>query len=243
MALLDYIDCPSPIHRIDPRIRIAVGFLLMIATTVSTSPSGPSAALVFALVAAAAARLPLRRLGPRLLVANIFLSFFWISLPLTEGREGLATALQITLKTNAILLYLSVFLSTIEAATLGHALAHLRVPRKLAHILLFSVRYAEILHREQQRIWWAMKARAFRPRSDLHTYKTFARGIGFLIVRSLDRAERVLAAMKCRGYRGEFYLLHHFHYRPIDAWIVFAALFAATIIIVGGIPWRLPCWN
>lgn len=236
MALLDYIDSPSPIHRIDPRIRIAVGFLLMIATTVSTPPRGPLVALLFALLATAASRLPLQRLWPRLLIANIFLLFFWISLPLTEGRAGPATVWQISLKTNAILLFLSVFLSTIEAATLGHALVHLRVPRKLAHILLFSVRYAEILHREQQRIWWAMKARAFRPRSDLHTYKTFARGIGYLIVRSLDRAERVLAAMKCRGYRGDFYLLHHFHYQPTDAGIVFAALFAAAVIILGGIP-------
>jgi cobalt/nickel transport system permease protein len=33
-----------------------------------------------------------------------------------------------------------------------------------------------------------------------------------LLVRSFDRAERIVAAMKCRGFRGRFYLLDHFHY-------------------------------
>ncbi len=93
---------------------------------------------------------------------------------------------------------------------LGHALAHLHVPRKLAHLLLFTVRYLDVLEREYRRLRAAMKVRSFRPRMNRHTYRAYGYLVGMLLVRSFDRSERVLAAMKCRGFRGRFYLLDHF---------------------------------
>ena len=82
---------------------------------------------------------------------------------------------------------------------LGHALGHLHVPRKLAHLLLFTVRYLDVLDREYRRLRAAMKVRSFRPRMSLHTYRAYGYLVGMLLVRSFDRSERMLAAMKCRG--------------------------------------------
>ena len=45
-----------------------------------------------------------------------------------------------------------------------------------------------------------------------HSYRTFGYLVGMLLVRSFDRSERVLAAMKCRGFRGQYWLLDHFSF-------------------------------
>jgi cobalt/nickel transport system permease protein len=37
-----------------------------------------------------------------------------------------------------------------------------------------------------------------------------------LLVRSFDRSERIVEAMKCRGFRGRFYLLRHFTWESSD---------------------------
>jgi cobalt/nickel transport system permease protein len=56
--------------------------------------------------------------------------------------------------------------------------------------------------------------RGFRPGVNRHTYRSFGYLAGMLLVRSLDRSERIVAAMKCRGFRGRFYLLDHFAFSP-----------------------------
>ena len=124
--------------------------------------------------------------------------------------------LRIALKGNALVLGLLALLGTMDAVTLGHALGHLRVPHKLALLLLFTVRYLDVLQREYRRLRASMKVRGFRPRMNRHTYRAYGYLIGMLLVRSFDRSERIVAAMKCRGFRGHFYLLNHFCYSRRD---------------------------
>lgn len=234
MALLAAIDAPSPIHRIDPRARLLVCALLVCALAVTHQLSALLAACACALAAFLMARLPVRPLARRLMAVNLFLLAWWATIPLVDPARGIALASIVTAKANAMLLVITLLVSTIEAGALAHALAHLHAPRKLVHLLLFTVRYAEVLRLEQQRMQRAMRARAFRPRMNAHTYRSLTRLVGMLLVRSLDRADRILAAMKCRGYRGEFYLLHHFHFHPRDAGFAAAGLALAALLVYGG---------
>lgn len=238
MALLEFMDAPSPIHRLDPRARLLVCAPLVLLLAVSHNPRMLAAIAAVALLAALLIRVPLRALGRRLLLANAFLALLWLTVPLAclrgEGALARELALAATLKANAILLCVTALVSTIEIVTLGHALAHLRVPRKLVHLLLFTVRYTEVLHLEHERLARAMKIRGFRPRADRATYRALASLAGMLLVRSLDRADRVIAAMKCRGFRGEFHLLRHFHFHRRDAWFGLAGALALLI---------LACWE
>jgi cobalt/nickel transport system permease protein len=55
-----------------------------------------------------------------------------------------------------------------------------------------------------------MRARCFRPGVNLHSYRSYAQLMGMLLVRSLDRAERVGEAMLCRGYAGKLPVFDHF---------------------------------
>ena len=230
MALLTFIDAPSPIHRIDPRARLIVCALLLAVLAVSQDLLLLLATCAAGLLALVAFRLPPALLARRFLALNLFLAMWWITVPWLDPQNGVRLALTATAKANAMLLLISLLVSTIDVVSLGHALAHLRVPRKLVHLLLFTARYAEVLWSEQQRMQRALRARAFRPRCDRHTYRSLVHLLGMLVVRSIDRADRILAAMKCRGYRGEFFLLHHFHFRSVDAWFLFIGIDLAVLM-------------
>jgi cobalt/nickel transport system permease protein len=124
---------------------------------------------------------------------------------------------------------------SMTATTMGHALAHLHVPQKLAHLLLLTVRYLDVLHLEYRRMRAAMKVRCFRPGMNRHTYRTFGYLVGMLLVRSFDRSERIMAAMKCRGFQGRFYLLDHFAFSARrDAPFCFASLALLGLLITMG---------
>jgi len=237
----------SLIDRVDPRARIvtAVGFSVVVALMANHFPT-LATALVVAALGVVLARLSPAAVLRRLAAFNLFVLLLAVVLPLSaEGpplfslgpldfsQEGFLLAAKIALKGNAIILALMVLLGTLETTVLGHALSHLRVPDKLAHLLLFTVRYLDVLHREYLRLAAAVKVRGFRPRMDAHTYRTYGYLVGMLLVRSFDRSERIVAAMKCRGFRGRFYLLDHFAFsrRDVPFCIVSGVLLAGLVLL------------
>jgi len=98
-------------------------------------------------------------------------------------------------------------LSSLEMVELGHALARLGAPQRLVTLLLFTVRYVDVLGQEYARLRLAMRARAFRPRAGWHTWRAYGWLVGMLLVMSLERSERIHAAMRLRGFTGRFHLL------------------------------------
>jgi cobalt/nickel transport system permease protein len=231
MALLTVIDAPSPIHRVDPRARLVACAWLVALAAALRRPEVLAALLAGSIALTAGLRLPWPALRGRVLAVNAFLAVLALTAPLAPAMpEGARPLLAAALKANAIVLLVTALVSTIDVVTLGHALAHLRLPRKLVHLFLFTVRYTEVLHAEHERLRRAARARGFRPRPDRHTYRVLAALAGMLLVRSLDRAERVQGAMRCRGFRGEFHLLHHFHYGRADALFGLIALAAGVLL-------------
>jgi len=214
---------------VDPRLRIlaAVAFSILVALADRLGVLG--AALGAAVLAMGISGVSPGTIVRRLLPLNLLLLAVGVVLPLTTAgeaaghlgpvpwtHEGLLLAARIALKGNAILLMLVSLLGTMDGSTFGHAMSHLRVPDKLTHLLLFTVRYLDVLRLESLRLRGAMKVRGFRPGVNRHTYRTYGYLVGMLLVRSFDRSERIVAAMKCRGFRGRFYLLDHFHYHASD---------------------------
>jgi cobalt/nickel transport system permease protein len=226
---------------VDPRSRILAATLFSVVVAVMNRPFPLVVALIAAGICCALSGLSpwlvIRRLIPLnafmlLLIALMPLAVpgheLWSLGPLGYSREGLQMALTITVKGNAIVLLVGGLVAALPMTTLGHALSHLHVPDKLAHLLLFTVRYLAVLRQEFSRLNAAMRLRGFRPRASMHTYRTYAYLIGMLLVRSLDRSERVMAAMRCRGFRGHFYLLDHFHY---TTWDLMFGISTATVIV------------
>lgn len=214
----------------DPRLRVLVALAFAGVTVSLHSLPVLLVAVGAALATALAARMPLRRTLRRLLalegfmlVLLILLPFSvpgssWLNLgPLQASHEGLLLAAQILLRANAIVIMLLTLVGTLEPATLGHALGSLRVPDKLVHLFLFTVRYVDILDAEFLRLRQAMRARAFVPGSNRHSWRSLGWLIGMLLVRSLERSHRILAAMKCRGFNGRLHLIKNYRWRTADS--------------------------
>lgn len=249
---------PSFLDRVDPRARIVAAAAFSAVVAVASGFPTLSLALGAAVLAAMLARLRAAVVLKRLAPVNLFMLFLFAMLPwavrgaaqAADGAaffqlgpfeytwRGLRLAAVIALKANAIVLALVVLLGTMDVTTVGHALSHLHVPDKLTHLLLFTVRYLDVLRREYLRLRAAMKLRAFRPQMNIHTYRSYGYLVGMLLVLSLDRSERIVAAMKCRGFRGRFYLLDHFAFSRRDVWFGLVSLaFLVLLVILSLVEW------
>ncbi len=240
----------SPIHRLDPRFKIVFSALYSIVAALSYQFPVLIAAVVVSILLVAFSRLNPWDVCKRLMVVFGFILFLWVMIPLTFGGEalyrlgpisishpGVIFSARITLKSTAILLAFIALAATMDLATMGRALARLRVPRKIVHLLLMTWRYIAVMQQEYQRLLRSAKIRGFSPRTSMHTYKTFAYLIGMLFVRASARAERVHNAMKCRGFKGKFYTLVDFHVTPAN-WI-FAAIMTTVIMALAYLEWNL----
>lgn len=242
----------SVIHGIDPRIRIAVAAVYTSVVAVTGDTTALLTALAVSVLLVILARLPLLQVFRRLSVVVGFLLLIWLLLPLTYGgpvmgrlgpltfhEPGILLSLQISLKSVAIVMAFIALIATMDIATLGHSLIRLKVPAKVAYLLLMTYRYIFVLEQEYQRLLRAARIRGFKPGTNLHSYKTFAYLVGMLFVRAADRAQRVHQAMKCRGFKGRFYSLAHFR-ATFASWLfalVMAAVCAGLILLQT--PWLM----
>jgi cobalt/nickel transport system permease protein len=238
-------------HRLDPRGKIVVAGLFACLMAVATTYTATLAGLALALICLALARLPLKKVSVRLLVVNSFVFLLWFVLPLTYPgdavltfgplsitRQGLIFAGLITLKSNAIIIALIALLATVPVVTLGQAMHDMRLPDKLCHLLLFTYRYLYVFEQEFHRLVQAMKIRAFQPRTNLHTYRSYAYLAAMLLVRSYDRADRVFEAMLCRGFHGIFYSLRTFSWQCRDWVFALASMLALAVLLY--LEWQMP---
>jgi len=243
----DFAAGDSFLHHADPRVKLAAATAFSVVVALLGAPGPLLAAALFAALLALLAKLPPRALAARLALVNGFVLFLWATLPfslpgiplltlgpLTASAEGVRQALLITLKSNAIILALLAMLATTPVITLAHAANHLFVPAKLVHLFFFTYRYIHVLHAEYVSLSNAMRIRCFRPRTSLHTYRSYAYLVGMLLLRSFRRSQRVYDAMICRGFKGTFWLLDHFELKRADLLAGIAmGLFTAGLALWG----------
>lgn len=238
----------SIIHRLDPRAKIIAAILFSAVVALNHSLVASASSFCFPIALVLLARISVTRLLRRMAAINAFMVMLWVVLPLTVPgkvvysigpvaiyQEGLISALSITLKSNAIILTVIALLGTSPVFALVHALSHLGMPDKLVHLFFFCFRYIHVIHQEFHALATAAKVRGFRPGTNWHTYRTYAHLVGMLLVRSFDRSARILDAMKCRGFRGRFYILHDYEMKKLDYLVAATSLmFAVGLMVVAG---------
>ena len=230
-------------NRLDPRTRVVATLLFALAAVAAHGLTAQAVALGLAAVLAVLARLPpgrtLRRLAALegfMVAALVTLPFSVPGAPVAEpwgwsvSAEGLERALSILLVANAVVLAVQALLGGLEMVALGHALARLGAPQKFVALLLFTLRYVDVLQQEYSRLRLAMRARGFRPRTSWHTWRAYGWLVGMLLVMSVERSERIHAAMRLRGFTGHYPVLDHGRAGRLD-W-GFGAVHAASVIAV-----------
>jgi cobalt/nickel transport system permease protein len=227
---------PDRLAALDPRVRL-IGAAMLAVTLVSlTSLTSAVVALLAAIALALLGGVPVRRLQ-HLLPLELLMLLLLITLPfsvpgkslleigsLSASAEGLRLAGLILLKANAVVLSLFGLVAVLGASQVVHALARLGVPAKLCHLLLLTLRQILLVGDEYRRMRLAMRARAFVPRSDRHSWRALGWLIGMLLVRSLARGQRLGEAMRCRGFDGRLHLLHRGRWRRLDSLVLAVAV-------------------
>lgn len=217
------------IATLDPRVRIVMACLFAVVVVALSSLVALTAALMIALSLLVLSGLPWRTTLRRMAMMDGFIIFMLVLLPFSvpgdpiftvwgfsASWQGLWQAVEIALTANAVILTLMVLVGTMEPVTLGHALHRMHCPETLVHLLMFTIRYIDVLHEEYLRLRAAMKVRGFRPGTNWHTYRSFGYLVGMMLIRAIERSERILGAMKCRGFSGRMLLLKEYTFTRRD---------------------------
>jgi cobalt/nickel transport system permease protein len=205
----------SPIHRLDPRAKLA-GFagitIVAVSTPLRAWPAFVACALVLAAIATVA------RVGPRTvwLRARVILPLVVLVAafvpfvrsgptvavgPLSLSEAGLATFAVVAAKATIGTVSAVLLAATTSFPDVLHALERLRAPRLLVVIAAFMYRYVFVIADEARRMRAALAARAYQPRHPGQV-ATLGRMVTALFLRSYERGERVYLAMLARGYGG-----------------------------------------
>ncbi len=243
MHLEVFAEGNSFLHKLDPRVKILVFIIFAIFCAISEGLLIPFLYLLLSLFLILLAKLHFKTLLNRIIGANFFIFFIWIFIPLSYkgdsyidfgfiklSYEGIKYALSITLKCNAIILGTIAFLATSSLSSLAHAIIHLRIPNKLVTLFFLFYRYISVIHEEYIKIKRAASARGFKPRTNIHTYKTYAYIVGALLIKSFQRSAEIYRAMLARGFNGFFPLYEHFESKRVD--LLFGIILSIIVILI-----------
>ncbi len=222
----------SPVHRLDPRAKLVACLAFVICSSVLPAwplwRFTPLAALV--IVALAFARLPWGFVLLRSLMVLPFVGLVALFLPFTRGseaiwtweaagisifREGVELALAILVKGALAILAVGWLVFTTPFFKLLLALRSFRVPKVIVAVLGFLFRYLDLLADESLRV---RRARLARSPGRARRWQGRSTGgmVGRLLLRTIDRAERVHRSMVARGYDGEVRILGRLAWRRAD---------------------------
>jgi len=213
-----YLDTLShqdtPIHRLDPRIKL-ITTLVFIVSVLSFDKYRITGIIPFALypvVLITLGNLPAVYLGKKILLAAPFAIFIGIFNPFMDRALMLQLGpIGISGGWVSFASIMTRFILTVSAAliliastgfnTVCMALERLGAPRLFSVQLLFLFRYIFVLVDEASRMVRARALRSFGGRG--MGFGVYANMIGQLLLRTLDRAQRIHLAMRCRGFDGE----------------------------------------
>ncbi|PTX16009.1 cobalt/nickel transport system permease protein [Halanaerobium congolense] len=236
----------SWIHGLDPRAKLVVGLFFSFLIALSNELKTLSLFFALAVILIISIKIDFKYLLKRLLLFNLFICLIWIFIPFTfpgkeiltvwqfsVSKEGLFYALKITLRSNSIILLVISLLSTSPVLDLIHAMSRLRIPPKLIYLLFFVYRYLYVIKKEFNTIHQAMLLRAFKAKTNLHTYRSYAYLIAMLLIKSYERSQKVYQAMICRGFKGDFVMIDHFKLKQKDyLFIIVSSLFLIFLLAI-----------
>lgn len=221
----------TPLHRVDARAKavVTLAFIAVVMSFPVHEVSALTPFLLFPVTLIALGRIPSRQILKKILIAAPFALVVGMFNPFMD-RQPLAVVGPFTV-TGGWMSFGSImlrFLLTVGAALalvactgmnrLGAGLGKLGVPRMFIVQLLFLYRYLFVVAEEGSKMFRSIELRS--ERSHPLSLRTYGSLIGTLLLRSMDRAERVYRAMVSRGFDGEIRVLRRSSFRWTDVGFV-----------------------
>jgi cobalt/nickel transport system permease protein len=197
-------------HRLSPRLKIVLTVLVIVSAVALPASMWPAEGCLACLVFAAhsLAEIPVVYLVRRVALFLPLVVMTALAIPLARGFAG-GWEMAIGIVFRAIVAFLAALwlVNTTPFDRLLSALCRLGMPRLFAALLAFVFRYIYVLFDELARMKTAQRARTFGRRPARAGWKSSVQLVGMLLIRALDRAERIHGAMCSRGWRGKMYSL------------------------------------
>ncbi len=233
-------EADTPLHRLDPRAKLLTT-LVFIVSVVSFDKYEISRLLPYFLYPAVLiglGDLPAGYLARKLILVSPFVLFIgifnpWLDqatlvhigpLAVSGGWISFASLIiRFTLTVGAALL----LIASTGFPPLCMALEKLGAPKIFAVQLLMLYRYLFVLIAESVRIIRAHSLRSFSRKGKI-SYKVFMQILGNLLLRTIDRAQRIHMAMLSRAFTGEIRIARQFRFGYKE--VLFLAGFSAFFI-------------
>lgn len=253
-----YLSITSPIHELDPRVKVVVTLLIILSNAILPDGAWLSFLFTWLLILALCmiSKIKVSFLLKRSLLA---LPFALAAVTVTFNIPGeLVLSLKVgpwilNLTDAGVIRFFSIMLrswlsvqiaiiliSTTQFPDLTHALRHLKVPIIIISIVSFMYRYLFVLSDETMRLLRARDARSARlptkkgGGSLLWRSRVAGNMAGQLFLRSYERADRVYNAMLSRGYQGNLLTMSaHVMKRSDWIWLFISISIILIIQLVG----------
>jgi energy-coupling factor transport system permease protein len=261
-----YIPRDSPVHRLDPRSKIAAVTVLTVAVFVVRDFSGYGLLTLFLLGVVLASQIPLgyllRGLRPVLflllmtLVLNVFFSgiqggtvLFQFG-PLIATREAVMRAVFIGYRLVALVLVTSLLTFTTSPVQLTDGIERILRPfrrlgvpaHELAMMMTIALRFIPTLLEETEKIMKAQMARGaeFEHGNIMRRARALVPVLVPLFVSAFRRADELALAMEARCYRGGEHRtrMKELHLAPRDAVALVLTILASFVFTIPYPTWQ-----
>jgi len=235
------------LQRLDPRVKVAGLFALIVASALATRLWVIAAVLALAISLAALSLISIRMLAGRVWIGALTFTgaiaipavFLTPGIPIyrlpglnwTVTAQGLTTASYLILRveTAATLALLLIF--TTPWMHVLKALRIFRVPVVFVVILGMTCRYILLMLQTAHEMFESRKSRTVGTMTAGEQRRMAVSSASVLLTKTFQLSGDVYLAMQSRGFRGEVYLLDDFQMKPLDwmAAMAFTALTAAAV--------------
>jgi len=229
----------SFVHRIDARVKLIVSaiFVLCVVSFPKYSLSGLIPFFVYPAFLIVNGDIPAGYILKKVAIISPFAILIGIFNPFIDREVVLSVAgisisggwisfMSIILKFILTVSTALLLIATTSFAGICEAMRRLRLPEAFVVQLYFLYRYLFVLLEETYRIVRAREARSFGKRG--YGFRPFINLLSGLLMRTLQRADRIYGAMQARGYSGKMAVTARFSIRSID--IFFGISFAIIFI-------------
>lgn len=229
------------IHRLDPRVKLItiIVFVFMVVSFPKYELSKLIPFFIFPVFMASIGEIPIGFIIKKLLVVSPFAFFVAIFNPFFDtavmynlyGIEisgGWVSCISIMIRFMLTISSALILVATTSFPRVCRALERLHIPKIFVVQIFFLYRYLFVLAEETMRMIRAINMRTFG--RGKYGIKIFVSTIGLLLMKTVERSERIYHSMCSRGFSGEIRLIKRDKIGFTD--IVFAVISITVFIIL-----------
>ena len=202
------------------RVRVIIGLILIILGVTPKSIPIIIANLLFGFVILLCHRIPLRFVWKRFLFIIPFFAISAILLIIVDGQSGFIKAQMYTGRLLFVAIIMSFMMYKTSNEALIKAFQQLRVPSIFIELSFFTLRFMDVFKIEIQNMFLSIRSKGFKTGNffSMKIVKVYGHLLGSMLVRSLQRSERIYLGMQSRGYSGQINPLENKEI-PFQDWI------------------------